>query len=61
MLGLIHHSDRGVQYLTVRYRERLADARVAASVGWRGDSCDNALAESFHGLSMAELIRHERP
>jgi putative transposase len=59
--GLIHHSDRGVQYLAVRYTERLADAGVAASVGSRGDSYDNALAESFHGLYKAELIRHRGP
>ncbi len=59
--GLIHHSDRGVQYLAVRYSERLAQAGVAASVGSRGDSYDNALAESFHGLYKAELIRHDGP
>ena len=59
--GLIHHSDRGVQYLAVRYSERLAEAGGAASVGSRGDSYDNALAESFHGLYKAELIRHEGP
>ena len=58
---LIHHSDRGVQYLAVRYTERLTEAGVAASVGSRGDSYDNALAESFHGLSKAELIRHNGP
>ncbi len=59
--GLIHHSDRGVQYLAVRYTERLAEAGVVASVGSRGDSYDNALAESFHGLYKAELIRHQGP
>jgi putative transposase len=59
--GLIHHSDRGVQYLAVRYTERLAEAGVVASVGSRGDSYDNALAESFHGLYKAELIRHHGP
>jgi putative transposase len=59
--GLIHHSDRGVQYLAVRYTERLAEAGVVASVGSRGDSYDNALAESFHGLYKAELIRHDGP
>jgi putative transposase len=58
---LIHHSDRGVQYLAVRYTERLAEAGVVASVGSRGDSYDNALAESFHGLYKAELIRHQGP
>ncbi len=59
--GLIHHSDRGVQYLAVRYSERLAEAGGVASVGSRGDSYDNALAESFHGLYKAELIRHQGP
>jgi len=59
--GLIHHSDRGVQYLAIRYTERLADAGVAASVGSRGDSYDNALAESFNGLYKTELIRHQEP
>lgn len=59
--GLIHHSDRGVQYLAVRYTERLAEAGVVASVGSRGDSYDNALAESFNGLYKAELIRHRGP
>ncbi len=59
--GLIHHSDRGVQYLAVRYTERLAEAGVMASVGSRGDSYDNALAESFHGLYKAELICYAGP
>jgi putative transposase len=59
--GLIHHSDRGVQYLAIRYTERLAECGVIASVGSRGDSYDNALAESFHGLYKTELIRHEGP
>lgn len=59
--GLVHHSDRGVQYLAVRYTERLAEAGVVASVGSKGDSYDNALAESFNGLYKAELIRHEGP
>jgi putative transposase len=59
--GLVHHSDRGGQYLAVRYTERLAEAGIAASVGSRGDSYDNALAESFHGLYKAELIRHRGP
>ena len=59
--GLIHHSDRGVQYLAVRYTERLAEAGVVASLGSRGDSYDNALAESFNGLYKAELIRHQGP
>ena len=59
--GLIHHSDRGGQYLAIRYTERLAECGVVASVGSRGDSYDNALAESFHGLYKTELIRHEGP
>lgn len=59
--GLIHHSNRGTQYLAIRYSERLAEAGIAASVGSRGDSYDNALAESFHGLYKAELIRHRGP
>jgi putative transposase len=61
LTGLIHHSDRGVQYLSIRYTERLAEAGVVASVGSRGDSYDNALAESFNGLYKAELIRHRGP
>src|SRR5205823_15108961 len=56
--GLVHHSDRGVQYLAIRYTERLAEAGVVPSVGSRGDSYDNALAESFNGLYKMELIRH---
>lgn len=59
--GLIHHSDRGVQYLAIRYTERLAEAGAVPSVGSRGDSYDNALAESFNGLYKAELIRHRGP
>lgn len=59
--GLIHHSDRGVQYLAIRYTERLADAGAVTSVGSRGDSYDNALAESFHGLFKAELIHKNGP
>jgi len=59
--GLVHHSDRGVQYLTIRYTERLAAAGAVTSVGSRGDSYDNALAESFHGLFKAELIRQDGP
>jgi putative transposase len=58
--GLVHHSDRGVQYLAIRYTERLAEAGAVTSVGSRGDSYDNALAESFNGLYKAELI-HRRP
>jgi putative transposase len=59
--GLVHHSDRGGQYLAIRYTERLAEAGAVASVGSRGDSYDNALAESFNGLYKAELIRHQGP
>ena len=59
--GLIHHSDRGVQYLAIRYSEPLDEADVVPSVGSRGDSYDNALAESFNGLYKAELIRHRGP
>ena len=58
LTGLIHHSDRGVQYLAVRYTERLAEAGAVASVGSRGDSYDNALAEAFNSLFKAELIRN---
>ena len=58
--GLIHHSDRGVQYLAIRYTERLADAGAVGSVGSKGDSYDNALAESVNGLYKAELIRRQR-
>lgn len=58
---LVHHSDRGVQYLSIRYTERLSDAGAVASVGSKGDSYDNALAESFNGLFKAELIRRYGP
>jgi putative transposase len=57
--GLVHHSDRGTQYVAIRYTERLAAAGAAPSVGSRGDSYDNALAESVNSLYKAELIwRH---
>ena len=59
--GLVHHSDRGVQYLAVRYTQRLADAGAIASVGTTGDSYDNALAEAFNSLFKAELIRNKGP
>jgi len=59
--GLVHHSDRGVQYLSIRYTERLAEAEVVSSVGSKGDSFDNALAETVNGLYKAELIRPRRP
>jgi len=54
--GLIHHSDRGVQYVSIRYTERLGEAGIEPSVGSRGDSYDNALAESIFGLFKAEVI-----
>ena len=59
--GLVHHSDRGVQYLSVRYSQRLADNDIVASVGSKGDSYDNALAESFNGLYKWELIYRRGP
>jgi putative transposase len=59
--GLIHHSDRGVQYLSVRYTERLAEAGAVTSVGSKGDSYDNALAESVIGLYKTELVRRKGP
>lgn len=59
--GLLHHSDRGVQYLAIRYTERLAAAGIASSVGSVGDSYDNALAESVIGLYKTEVIRARDP
>jgi transposase InsO family protein len=59
--GLVHHSDRGTQYLSMRYTDRLADAAIAPSVGSRGDSYDNALAESIIGLYKTEVIRRKGP
>jgi putative transposase len=59
--GLIHHSDRGVQYLAIRYTDRLADEGAVTSVGSRGDSYDNALAETVNGLYKTELIRAQGP
>ncbi len=58
---LIHHSDRGSQYVSIRYTERLAEAGIEPSVGSRGDSYDNALAESVIGLYKTELIRRRGP
>src|SRR5204863_7298278 len=58
---LVHHSDRGTQYLSIRYTDRLTDAGIAPSVGSRGDSYDNALAETINGLYKTELIRHRGP
>jgi putative transposase len=59
--GLIHHSDKGVQYVAVRYTQRLAEAGAVASVGSTGDSYDNALAEAFNSLFKAELVRNKGP
>jgi len=59
--GLVHHSDRGVQYLSIRYTERLADAGIEPSVGTVGDSYDNALAETIIGLFKTEVIRRRGP
>jgi putative transposase len=59
--SLVHHSDRGVQYLAIRYTERLAEAGAVRSVGSRGDSYDNALAETVVGLYKTELIRRRGP
>jgi putative transposase len=59
--GLVHHSDRGVQYLALRYTERLAEAEAVNSVGSKGDSYDNALAESVNSLYKGELIARRGP
>jgi putative transposase len=59
--GLVHHSDRGCQDLAIRYTQRLAEAGAACSVGSRGDSYDNALAETIIGLYKTELIRRRGP
>ena len=59
--NLVHHSDKGVQYIAVRYIERLAEAGAFASVGSTGDSYDNALAEAFNSLFKAELLRNKGP
>lgn len=56
--GLIHHSDRGVQYRAIRYTERIAQAEAVASVGSKGDSYDNAMAEALNSLFKAECIRN---
>lgn len=58
---LIHHSDRGVQYVSIRYSERLSEVGITASVGSVGDSYDNALAETINGLYKTELIRQQGP
>lgn len=59
--GLVHHSDRGVQYVSIRYTERLAAAGVMPSVGSVGDSYDNALTETVNGLYKAEVIHRRGP
>jgi transposase InsO family protein len=59
--GLVHHSDRGAQYLSIRYTERLAEAGIEPSVGSVGDSYDNALAETINGLYKAEVIHRRGP
>jgi putative transposase len=59
--ALVHHSDRGSQYVSIRYSERLAEAGIEPSVGSKGDSYDNALAETINGLYKAELIHRRGP
>jgi len=59
--GLVHHSDRGSQYVSIKYTERLAQAGIEPSVGSVGDSYDNALAETINGLYKAEVIHRRRP
>ena len=59
--GLVHHSDRGSQYLSIKYTERLAEAGIEPSVGSVGDSYDNALAETINGLFKAEVIHRRGP
>jgi putative transposase len=59
--GLIHHSDRGSQYVSIKYSERLAEAGIEPSVGSKGDSYDNALAETINGLYKAEVIHRRGP
>jgi len=59
--GLTHHSDRGSQYVSIRYSERLAEADIEPSVGSTGDSYDNALAETINGLYKAEIIHRRGP
>lgn len=61
LTGLKHHSDRGVQYRAIRYADRLAESDAVASVGSKGDSYDNAMAEALNSLYKAELIRNRGP
>lgn len=60
-MGLVHHSDRGSQYLSIRYTERLAEAGIEPSVGSVGDSHDNALAGTINGFFKAEVIHRRGP
>lgn len=60
-MGMVHHSDCGSQYLSIRYSERLAEAGIEPSVGSVGDSYDNALAETINGLFKAEVIHRRGP
>lgn len=59
--ALIHHSDKGSQYVSIHYTERLAEAGIEPSVGSKGDSYDNALAETINGLYKTELIYKQGP
>ena len=59
--GLVHHSDRGAQYLSIKYTKRLSDVGIEPSVGSVGDSYDNALAETINGLFKAEVIHRRGP
>ena len=61
LTGLVHHSDRGVQYTAVRYAQKLAEEHAVASVGSKGDSYDNAMAEALNSLFKAELVRNKGP
>ena len=61
LTGLVHHSDRGAQYRSIRYGQALSEAEAVASVGSKGDSYDNALAEALNSLYKAELIRNQGP
>ena len=61
LMGLVHRSDRGVQYRSIRYGQALSDCEAVASVGSKGDSYDNALAEALNSLYKAELIRNRGP
>ncbi|MEV6902151.1 IS3 family transposase [Amycolatopsis sp. NPDC051372] len=61
LTGLVHHSDRGVQYRALRYTQRLDEAEAVTSVGSKGDSYDNAMAEGFNSLYKAELVRNKGP